>query len=289
VKKVKSYLKIIIGCFLIAITLNLFFVNYNMVPAGIFGFATLYNVRTGMNLSLIITLSNIFFLVLGILFIPKKELKKTIFPFILIPLFIFLTQNISMFIDLNGIEKFLLALYGGVLMGLGLQFIYKENMYASGIDIITLITRKITHDRMYIVNYIIDFIWMIFSIVLYGPEGAMYSLISIIIIEIIAQRATLGVSDSKVFYIITKKEKEVREYIIKELGYDLTVFDVKGGFLKTKNKVLMSVIPTNDYYKLREGIKMLDSKAFISITDSYEVINSNKTINQKKNEREKEL
>lgn len=110
-----------------------------------------------------------------------------------------------------------------------------------------------------------------------GLEYAMYSLLAIVIIEVLSKRASLGTSDSKVFYIITKKDKEVRKYIIDELHYTLTVLDVKGGFLKTKNTVLMTVIPTKDYYKLREGIKMIDEKAFISITDSYEVINGKKS------------
>ena len=96
--------------------------------------------------------------------------------------------------------------------------------------------------------------------------------------EHLSKKATLGISDSKVFYIITKKDAEVRRFILDELHYELTNFDVKGGFLKMKNKVLMSVIPTKDYYKLKEGIKLIDPKAFISITDSYEVVNPNKKI-----------
>ena len=47
-----------------------------------------------------------------------------------------------------------------------------------------------------------------------------------------------------------------------ELGYDLTEFEIKGGFSREKNKILMCVIPTNNYYKLREGIKRVDKNAF---------------------------
>lgn len=281
-KRIKSYGKIILGSFLIAAALNLFFVKYKMIPTGIFGFSILYNAKTRMPLALIILLLNIFFFVLGIIFLTKKEIKKTILPFLLIPAFTFLTQDLANLINLENVEQFLLALYGGVIMGLGLQFIYKENSYASGVDIIAQISKKITSDKIYFLHYILDAIWILFAIIIYQFEGAMYSLISIIIIEYIAHRATLGISDSKVFYIITKKDKEVQQYIIEELGYDLTVFDVKGGFLKTKNKVLMTVIPTNDYYKLKEGIKVIDPKSFISITDSYEVINPNRTINKNK-------
>ena len=43
------------------------------------------------------------------------------------------------------------------------------------------------------------------------------------------------------------------------------------GFKKEKENVLMTVLPTKDYYKLKEGIQNIDQEAFFIITDSYEV------------------
>lgn len=279
-KKVKKNLKILLGCLLIGIALNLFFTKTNLVPSGMFGFAVLYNSRTDMNLSLIIMLSNLFFFILSYLFLTKRELKSLVLPFILIPLTTFLTSKLSLIVDLKEVDKLLISLYGGVLMGMGCRFLYKEKSYASGSDVIMLISKKISKSKRHIANYVLDAIWIIFSILMFGFEESMYSLITIIIIEYLSNRAFLGVSDSKVFYIITKKDDEVKKYILDELNYELTIFDVKGGFLKTKNKVLMSVIPTKDYYKLREGVKMIDPNAFISITDSYEVLNPNKSLKE---------
>lgn len=282
-KNVKKYSKIFLGCLLIAISLNVFFVGMNLIPAGIFGLAALYNYKVDMDMWLIIALANVFFLVLGFLALPKKKIKKAVLPFILIPTLSFLTKDIGSLIDINSVDAFLLALYGGVIMGLGYRFIYKENRYVSGSDIIAAIEHEITDTKRNISNYIIDLIILMICIYSYGFESSMYSLIAIIIIEILSKRASLGTSDSKVFYIITKKDREVRDFIIDEMHYELTVFDVKGGFMKTKNKVLMTVIPTKDYYKLREGVKMIDPTSFISITDSYEVINQNRHLIKDKN------
>lgn len=277
-KTLVRYSKILLGCLLIAFALNIFFIEMELVPSGIFGFAILYNYKTEMDLGLIIFLINMFFLLLSDITIPKEEMKKMVVPFIMVPL---LTHSVSLLpigLNLQEVDKLLISLYGGILMGLGYRFIYKEDCYASGADVITEIAKRIHKGHKYAANYIFDGIWIIIAIFLFGFEVAMYSTISIVIMEVLSRRASIGISDSKVFYIITKKEKEVRDYIIEELGYDITIFDVKGGFLKTKNKVLMSVIPTKDYYRLREGIKQIDASAFISITDSYEVINPNKQI-----------
>jgi len=60
-------------------------------------------------------------------------------------------------------------------------------------------------------------------------------------------------------------------YIMNELRHGVTIFPVKGGYTKEKQKMLMCVIPTREYYKLKEGIRKIDPESFFVITDSYEV------------------
>ena len=67
---------------------------------------------------------------------------------------------------------------------------------------------------------------------------------------------------------------------MEELNHDLTEFDAEGGFTKKKNRVIMTVISSKDYYKVKEGIQLIDPKAFISVTDNYEVMNKNVKINE---------
>lgn len=283
-KKYKKCANIILGTSIIAIVLNLFFVNTELFPAGIYGLVTLYHAKVGMELYLTVLLANIFFILLGYLVFPREKMKKAYLTFMLIPLFVFLTKDIVAFINLDGVDKLLLAMYGGVLMGVGTRFIYKEGLYISGSDIIAEIEKAFPSWHHSIAVYVVDFIVVLIASAMYGIEASLYSLLSITIIEYLSKRASLGVSDSKVFYIITKKDSEVRKFILEDMHYELTVFDVKGGFLKTKNKVLMSVIPTKDYYKLKEGVKSIDPEAFISITDSYEAINQNGHLKKKKKE-----
>lgn len=279
-KKVKKYASILLGSAIIAISLNLFFAKTDLIPSGTFGFAIIYNRMANMNLALTILLLNIFFFILAILFTDRKYLKRMIIPFLAVPTFVYLTEYFVSIIDLQEVDALLMTLYGGVLMGLGFRLVYKNRGLASGADVIMLIAREINPTNMNIANYVIDLLWVILTVKFYGIEASMYSLIAIIIMEVLSKRANLGISDAKVFYIITKNDKEVCDYIIDELGYELTIFDVKGGFLKKKNKVIMCAIPTRDYYKLKEGVKLINPKAFISITDSYEVINSNRSIKE---------
>lgn len=275
-KKVKKYAKVALGCLIIALSLNIFFKGRDLFPAGIFGLDVLYSYKLEIGLWLPILISNVVFMFFSFIGLSKNKCKRAVISFALIPFLCYITRDIGRIIDLSQVDELLVAIFGGVTVGLGSRFIYKENRYVSGSDVIAVLEEEFTGMKYNIINYLLDAAILITISILLGFENAMYSLIAIIIIETLSKRATLGTSDSKVFYIITKKDKEVRSYIIDELHYTCTVFDVKGGFLKTKNTVLMTVIPTKDYYKLRSGVRLIDPSAFISITDSYEVINGGK-------------
>lgn len=99
----------------------------------------------------------------------------------------------------------------------------------------------------------------------------MYASILLFINNIMIDKVLLGVSRNKAFYIITTKEQEIKNYILETLKHSVTIFDVKGAFLEKRRRVLLSVIPTREYYRLTEGIKLIDPKVFFVVEDAYEV------------------
>ena len=85
-------------------------------------------------------------------------------------------------------------------------------------------------------------------------------------------RVILGVGSAKAFYIITDKTTEVKNFIIKNLGHGVTVLDAVGGYSKENQKMVFCVIPTREYYLMKEGINKIDKEAFFVVCDAYEVI-----------------
>ena len=277
--KVKNYIKIILGSIIVGVSLNLFFKGINFVPSGVFGIGFIYSYKMYVGYAATIFFMNMFCFALALYVYPKEYLRKTYITFWLIPLVVLLTNNIDEIIYIKHVDSLLLAIYGGFLVGLGSRLIYRADTLVSGIDVIASLSSDVFEHHSTWIIYLFDVILCLLTIVMFGYEKAMYSLIAIVIMENIVRRATIGVNTSKVFYVITKHEKEVKKYIMDELKFDLTEFEVKGGFSKDKNKILMCVIPTREYYRLKEGIKLIDPAAFISITDSYEVINQDVAIN----------
>ena len=109
------------------------------------------------------------------------------------------------------------------------------------------------------------------SIFIFGLTKFMYAVVVLYIISILTDKVLLGISSSKAFYIVTNRVNEVRNFVLVKLGHGITIFDAVGGFSKEDQKVLFCVIPTREYFKLKEGIHAIDKEAFFVVTDAYEV------------------
>jgi len=278
---IKRYFYIFTGSLLIAVALVFFFIPYNIISTGVFGIGTLIYYQFGIIPSLSIFIMNIISLFIAYLVIGKEKVKEYIIPVMLIPVLVFGLLCIYEHISLEPIETILAVVAGAFLTGIGFNLLHKEVQSVGGVDALqdTINGKKTYRTKTF--TYIIEVIILITASFLLNIEAMIYSLIAIVILRLLSQKSKIGTSTSKTFFIITNKEIEVKDYIMNELNHDLTEFNVKGGYSNSKNKIIMTVMDTKDYYALREGIKTIDKNAFISILDSYEVINKNKALEKK--------
>ena len=278
--EVKKYLKIIIGCLLISIGLNIFIIPSKLVTSETLGLVNLLSYNYGFNIPIFLLIINVWTLWLIYMLYGNELLKKYLAPSLLLPLLIYITSFIKIDLTQN-VEELLIAISGAFIMGYGYSAMYKEGYRTGAVYILEDMFNEFYSKNSKIISRSFDVILFLITLKCFGLEQALYSAIVITITRYMTTKAKIGISDSKAFYIITTKEKEIKKYLMEELHYDFTAFEAEGGFTKKKNKVLMSVINTKDYFKVKEGIKLIDPKAFISITDNYEVMNKNIRINKK--------
>ena len=182
-----------------------------------------------------------------------------------------MTKNINNYIDIDTSQLLLPAVFGGALFGFGSGLVFKAGFSTGGTDIINLIVSKYFKTGIGKSMLLTDGLIVLSSSFAFGMTHLMYSIIVLYIISLMSDRVILGISDSKAFYIITEKDDEVKAYILKYLNHGVTVFKAKGGFKKENRNVLMCVLPTKEYYKLKSGLSEIDKDAFFVVTDAYEV------------------
>ena len=269
--KFKELIEFIIGCFLVALAFNLFMSPNNLVAGGVSGFSLILKHFFGLNPSTIISISNIFLIILSFIILGKEKTKMTILGSILFPIFVSLTEHLSTYISFKESEMILISVFGGALQGLGAGLIFRAGYSTGGTDILNMIVSKIFKISLGNSMFFTDGLIILGGAFVFGFNHLMYSLIILYLISNLTDKVVLGISDSKAFYIITSKEKEVKDFVINELKHGITELSAKGGYNSKNQTVLMSVIPTREYYKLKEGIHNIDKDAFFVAMDSYEV------------------
>ena len=270
--KLKRYTSLIFGLFLIAIAFNLFLLPNNIVFGGVSGLSIITKKFFGINPSSFIFITSLLLLVLSYVVLGVEKTKGSVLGSLLFPVFTKLTENIYLYLNVESVDFLLSALFGGVLYGIGAGLVFKAGFTTGGTDIVNQIVSKYCKVSMGTAMLMSDGLIVLLGGFVFGLIKLMYALIVLYVISVFTDKVMLGISDSKAFYIIAENYEDIKLYILKELGHGVTVLDGKGGFTKEKQRILFCVIPTKDYFKLKEGIHEIDKSAFFVAMDAYEVL-----------------
>ena len=262
---------ITISLILSAFVYNLFLLPLSIVAGGTSSIATITYYLYDINPALMIFIISGICSVLGFMYLGAERTTGTIIASIAYPIIVEITSKLVGQIQIDTSDVLLIVLFAGVLGGIANGLMYKSGYSSGGLPTISQILYEKFRISVAKTSFIINFIIVMIGAYFFGLTNALYAVIFLYIYSIITDKVLLGTSNNKAFYIITDKEKEVKEYIIENLKHTVTTFDVKGGLLENKRKVILTVVPSREYYRLTEGIKKIDKDAFFTVTDSYQV------------------
>ena len=258
------------GMLITAFAFNLFFNRYGIMPTGHTGLSLLISNFIPINISLIILIVGLLCLILGLICFGFDYAFKMLLITFIYPFFVSSTLLITNMIDLEDTSLFLIVVIGGAMYGMGNGLIRKSGYSTGGLCVVFDLMHEYFHISIGIATIIINAFLIIAACFIFGMECAMYSLIALLVSSFMLDKVMIGISDNKVFYIITSKPLEVKEYVYDKLHYDVTVINARGGYTNKRKTMLMSVIPTLDYVKLKELVREIDKKSFFLIVDTYE-------------------
>ena len=269
--KVYRVFLVTLGLLLSSIVYNLILLPLKLVIGGVGSLATITNYLYSINPAIMIFILSTATLVLSYMYLGKEKTVGSIYGCIISPIFVQLTSPIRNIVVIDTTDVLLVVLFAGIVGGIANGLVYKSGYSSGGYStIIQILFYKLKIPRAKS-TIVLSGATIILGSYFFGITNALYAIIYIYIESIVMDRVLLGISKNKAFYIITEKEQEIKEYIIEELKHTVTTFDVKGGFLEDKRKVMLTVIPSREYYRLTEGIKLIDKDAFYVVTDSYQV------------------
>ena len=270
-KKLKRIFLMSISLLLSAVLYNVFLLPLNLVTGGTNGIATITKYVYDINPALMILLLSIACAIFSFMYLGVKRTMGTLVASLVYPLLVQLTSPLNNIMNGEPVDVLLMVLFAGVLSGIANGLMYKTGYSNGGFPVVSQVLFEKKHISVAKSSLVINVTIVLIGALFFGTTNALYAIIFLYINNIVLDRVLLGINNNKAFYIITKEEEKIKEYIIKTLGHNVTTFEVKGGYLDKDRKVIFSVIPSSEYYKVTEGIKEIDDTAFFVVTDSYQV------------------
>ena len=270
-KLVSRYFMLIIALLLSSLVFNLFLVPTNIVAGGVNGIALIVKHFYNIHPSIIIFSISVILLILSYIFLGIERTSGTLIATFLYPLFVELTSNITSYIRVGTNDLIVISIFVGAIGGFANGLMYKSGFSNGGLPIISQILYKKYKIPISKTSILINGIIVIIGGIFFDFTMIMYALIILYINSFMIDKVILGTSKNKAFYIITEDLGNVEKYIIDYLGHSVTIFNVRGGFLRKKRNVLLTVIPSKEYFVMTEGIKEIDPNAFFLACDAYQV------------------
>lgn len=268
--RISRYIEFIIGILLLALAYNLFVLPSNTVY-GMGGVGVILKKVYSIDPAITILIGDLFLLSLSLIFLGREATSKTVCGTILYPLLIKATEFTTSYIDITNLEPIVVVVFGATVAGLGLGLVFKAGFTTGGTDILNQIVSKYGKVSLGKSMILTDGLIILFAMFVFDFSVFVYSIVSLYIISFMTDKVILGISNSKAFYIITEHESLIKKFLNYKLGHGITILEAQGGYTGHYQKVIMCIIPTKDYFLVKEGIKKIDPEAFFLVTDAYEV------------------
>lgn len=257
-----EYFQILLGIVLASIGLKAFLLPNGFMDGGVTGIALLINKLININISILLIVFSIPFLIIGYFTVSKRIILKSIISIIGLALFIHF-ENFEIITE----DKFLISIFGGLFLGAGIGIAIRNGAVLDGSEILGIFI----NDRfgISIGKVILVFNIILFSITAFviSKEIAMYSILTYIVTAKVTDLVIEGFEDFIGITIVSTHYEKIKVAIINELGAGMTIYKGQKGFgSKGKTEdfdIIHTIINRIDIKKMYRIVTSIDKEAFI--------------------------
>ena len=281
--RIKNILFILLGAAIFSFGLVHFNMQNNLAEGGFTGLTLIIYQLTGFNPSYSNLILNLPLFIIGYKYLGRTSFYYTIIGTVGLSLWIWIFDKYQINLGL-GEDLILVALFAGVFIGGGLGIIFRYGGTTGGVDIIAQFAKKLFGIQMGRTMFMFDAIVIVLSIVTYlSVREAMYTLVAVFVAARVIDFIQEGAYSARGAMIISDKNDQIAEKIIKEMDRGVTVLNGYGFFSKQKREVLYCVVSKNELFRLKNAITSVDPHAFVSVSEVNDVLGEGFTLDENKN------
>lgn len=263
----RRVLFITLGAVLVSVALEIFLVPNHIIDGGIVGISIMASHLSNVPLGLFLFLLNLPFLFLGYKQIGKTFSISTLYGVSIMSIGTFLLHPVNPLT----VEPFLAAIFGGVILGVGVGMVIRFGGSLDGTEIVAIVFNKripfsVGETVMFLNVFILGSAGFVF-----GWDRAMFSLIAYYIAFKMIDITIAGFDESKAVWIISEESKEIGAAIMNRLGRGVTYLHGEGGFTGGRKRVIFCVITRLEEAKMKSIVHELDPAAFLAVGNIHDV------------------
>ncbi len=264
----QKYFLIFSGAVITAVGLEMFLIPNNIIDGGVVGLSIMAQAITKMPLGLFLVALNLPFLYLGYKQIGKAFAIATLTAIFLLALW---SSYFAPFKTVTQ-DPFLAAIFGGIIVGLGVGLIIRSGGSLDGTEIVAIILDK---KSVFSVGEVVMFINLFIlssAGLLFGWDKAMYSLVAYFVIAKMIDVVVQGLDESYAVMIVTNEPDAINAAVTERLKRGVTFLYGEGGYTGDEKKVLYSVVTRLEVNKLKELVLDIDENAFVAINAVHDIV-----------------
>lgn len=260
---IKDIFFILLGVASAGFGLKGFLLPNHFLDGGVMGISLLTNLVTNINLSFLVVLINLPFVVIAFTQVSRKFAFKTLIAITLLALALSWIE-----FPIITSDKLLIAVFGGFFLGAGIGLSIRGGCVIDGTEVLAIYSSKKTTLTVGDVILVLNII--IFSVAAYlvAIETALYAMLTYLVASKTVDFVVHGIEEYTSVMIVSGKSDEIKDAIINKLGRGVTILKGKSGFGKKGHRsmdvdVILSVVTRLELQRLKTEISKIDPEAFV--------------------------
>lgn len=261
----KEMITLTVAVAIIAAAVYFFLVPSHASVSSISGLGIVLSNFVPLPLSAITMILNVVLLVIGFITCGREFGVKTVYTSVMLPLFLGLFEiwfpNFGSMTDSQELDVLCYIL----VVSIGLSILFNRNASSGGLDIVAKIMNKYLHIELGKAMSLSGMCVALSAALVYDKKTVVLSILGTYFNGIILDHFIFDNNKKRRVCIITEKEEELRQFIIRDLHSGATIYEAIGAYNFEKHNEIITIVDKSEYQKLMNFINREDPKAFITV------------------------
>ena len=250
---------------IIAVAVYFFLVPSHTSISSMSGLGIVLSNFVPLPLSAITMILNVVLLIIGFFTCGKEFWLKTVYTSVMLPVFLGIFENIFPNIGSITDSQELDVLCYILVVSVGLSILFNRNASSGGLDIVAKIINKYFHMELGKAMSLSGMCVALSEALVYDKKTVVLSVLGTYFNGIVLDHFIFDHNIKRRVCIITKKEEELRQFIVHDLHSGATIYEAIGAYNMEKRNEIITIVDKGEYQKLMKYINQEDPEAFITV------------------------